>query len=143
MTRRVSVRAIMADSAGRICLIHRLKDGRDYWVTAGGGVEAGETYHEALRREMLEEVGSTIIDISDAPVFELQNDTQHQMFFTCREVARGVPTGDEYLRASETNVYDVQFVPVAELAALPIAPPEIKAQLIVAATVFTRTAGSG
>lgn len=34
--------------------------GREWWVTPGGGVEAGESFTEAARREVHEETGLTI-----------------------------------------------------------------------------------
>ena len=41
----------------RILLCRHEKPGREYWLLPGGGVNAGESLVEALRRELAEEVG--------------------------------------------------------------------------------------
>ncbi len=52
---RIGVNALIFDSEGRILLGHR----RDinWWNLPGGGMEAGETVDEAVRREVYEETG--------------------------------------------------------------------------------------
>jgi ADP-ribose pyrophosphatase YjhB (NUDIX family) len=42
---------------GRILLCRQEKPGKEYWLLPGGGVDAGETLIEALRRELREELG--------------------------------------------------------------------------------------
>ncbi len=59
------VGAVIADSDGRVLLLHRPAD--DYlgglWELPSGGVEPGETLTEALRREVAEETGLTVTEI--------------------------------------------------------------------------------
>ncbi|MFI6352299.1 NUDIX domain-containing protein [Streptomyces sp. NPDC050743] len=58
---RRSARAILLDDE-ELVLIKCIKPGRDpYWVTVGGGVEAGDhTIEAALHREVFEELGGTV-----------------------------------------------------------------------------------
>ena len=55
---RYAVRAVIVDAADRVLLYRFVSPGgRSFWATPGGGVEAGETANEAMRRELREEVG--------------------------------------------------------------------------------------
>ncbi|MBM3210137.1 NUDIX domain-containing protein [Candidatus Saccharibacteria bacterium] len=58
--RRVNLRGIIYKDGKILC--QRLKSGsdgieRDYWCTPGGGIDFGESLHEGLTREMIEETG--------------------------------------------------------------------------------------
>ncbi|NGO74739.1 NUDIX domain-containing protein [Streptomyces sp. YC504] len=54
---RHSARGLILDPADRILLCRFDNPDLVVWSTPGGGVEPGETVREALRRELLEEVG--------------------------------------------------------------------------------------
>lgn len=56
---------ILYDSQNRLLLQHRTKDARllpDHWAFFGGGLNAGETSLEALKRESLEEINHKVIN---------------------------------------------------------------------------------
>lgn len=62
MRKRPSSRLLIVDQKQRILLFHFVFDagplaGQKYWATPGGAVEAGESFPETARREMLEETG--------------------------------------------------------------------------------------
>lgn len=60
MSRRVAVRAIVMDGDKLFCVRHKAYAGmaeRTFWCTPGGGVDEGEELKEALKREIVEEVG--------------------------------------------------------------------------------------
>lgn len=63
-TYRISVKAAIKDSDGRILLL-REKDGS--WELPGGGLEHGEDAKAALAREIAEETGLTVEWMSDQP----------------------------------------------------------------------------
>ena len=53
---RIRVSAILRWS-DRVLLCRHEKGGKEYWLLPGGGVHSGENLLQALRRELLEEVG--------------------------------------------------------------------------------------
>ena len=57
-SQRHTVRAII-ERDGKLGMLHKLT--YDYYAFPGGGIEEGETYHEALIREVHEETGLRVI----------------------------------------------------------------------------------
>jgi 8-oxo-dGTP pyrophosphatase MutT (NUDIX family) len=57
---RPSARALLVDTDGCILLAEFVLPHMRLWATPGGGIEPGETSREALRRELIEEVGLTL-----------------------------------------------------------------------------------
>lgn len=51
---RVSLKAVIRDGAGRVLVV---KENQADWSLPGGGWDHGESEHEALARELFEEVG--------------------------------------------------------------------------------------
>lgn len=61
---------------GKILLMRRLKNGQEYYVFPGGGVEEDENTEEALKREMKEELSIDIVN--PKLIFELENQLKSQ-----------------------------------------------------------------
>lgn len=54
---REAVRALIIDPNDHVLLAHLAFPARSVWVLPGGGLEPGESHHEGLLRELVEEVG--------------------------------------------------------------------------------------
>lgn len=110
---------------GKILLIRRVKNGQEYYVFPGGGVEEGESFEEALRREIREELS---IDIeTPKPIFQPENQfrdrygghmigypNEHYFFI---EKFSGKPElgGPEKKRMDDQNQYFLEWVEWIEL----------------------------
>ncbi len=120
-----TVGALIFDPAGRLFLMRSHKWGGRY-VVPGGHVELGETLEAALRREVAEETGLAIRDITFVCMQEFIFDPVfwrpgHFIFFdyACRTDATEVRLNDE--------AEDYAWVTVDEALRLPVEPYTVKA----------------
>lgn len=58
-----SVSAIILNSSGKVLLTHNKSHGPDFWKLPQGGVEPGESLQEAIKREVLEELGTNDLEV--------------------------------------------------------------------------------
>ena len=59
---RVSVKALLTNDRNQVLV---LKEGQDFWSLPGGGLEHGELQPDCLRREIMEELGVSDIEIGE------------------------------------------------------------------------------
>lgn len=63
--------AVIIIDKGKVLLLHRIKDGREYYVIPGGTIEDNETPEQAAVREIKEEtnldikLGKKVLEVSD------------------------------------------------------------------------------
>jgi ADP-ribose pyrophosphatase YjhB (NUDIX family) len=128
VTRR-SARAILIDGPD-LLLIKRTRPGQaPYWVTIGGGVEPEDaTLEDAVRREVLEEIGAQIENL--AQVFVIKDSVedgiaiQHVFLAELAPVELVDATGAE-LNIPSRGDYELVRVPFTTegLAAIDLKPP--------------------
>lgn len=127
---RQKVRAVVMSDSGEFLLVrpHGYRDGE--WTLAGGGVEEGETPHQAMRREIAEELGVTLeedleaLPVASRFVYEatykasrnLDHDGQDAVMFLVR-----LPS-DTSLRLQAEEIADARWFSLKDaLTAFPVA----------------------
>lgn len=75
---RLSTKMLVTDKEGRVLVILR-PDGM--WDLPGGGVEHGEEIHDALRREVKEEIGGIVKTIEKYPTYVWTQERDHEGYF--------------------------------------------------------------
>lgn len=94
----------------KVLLIHRFKNGSEYWVLPGGGVEDEESLEESLLREVLEETSLNVIDFKLLGEHPGENDHLHifyEVFTSGDEPTLGGPEKDNM---SDDNIYILEWV---------------------------------
>ena len=61
---RCASRLVLIDERGHVLLFRQSINGVTFWGIPGGGVERGETWEDAARREAAEELGASEIDLT-------------------------------------------------------------------------------
>lgn len=130
---------------GAILLMHRIKNGKEYYAVPGGKVEDGETPELAACREAKEEtnldvvIGEKIMEF-EREIYEsdgeknyhgVNNGVVKEYFFLVNsfsgEVALG---GPEVERNSESNHYALEWVSFANLPSVELLPLNVKNFLV-------------
>lgn len=116
----------------KMLLFWRYRNGREYYVTPGGTMEAGESEEETLLRELYEELN--INGIIDRKLFSLENTgefkrTDHYYLVTdfSGEIKLGAP---ELTHQHKENIYRPEWIPLKELASYDLMPEALKYKII-------------
>lgn len=109
---RTDVRASAIILKGeKILLIHRKKNGEEYWVFPGGGVEDTETAAEGIVREVKEETNLDVLKYELAFMAYNEASKKEEPFYLC-DVSGGEPKiiGEEKDRHNPENRYQLEWV---------------------------------
>ena len=130
---RNSAKAVIIRDGSILLQCNRDRRG-PYWLLPGGGQKHGETLHDALRREVLEETG---LQITPGPLIHIReyigahhefaelDSRVHQVefMFLC-ESAPGSSVSPP--AGPDENQVGVEWVPLEELGGLPVYPSALK-----------------
>jgi 8-oxo-dGTP pyrophosphatase MutT (NUDIX family) len=117
---------------GMILLIHRLRDGEEYFVLPGGGVEEGESIEEATIREVKEE---TSFDAKiNKKLWEFSNEyngniKMHYFYLVTDFSGELKLGGEEAEQNSPENHYELEWHKLDKIQNLPLYPEIVKEKL--------------
>lgn len=128
---KTRVRAVIIQD-GLLLLIHRIKEGKEYWVFPGGGLEDFDASpEEGLIRECLEELG---VNVEVKELFmEKPYENQVELFYNCNIVGGelGKGEGPEATRdPKQWGIYEIQKIPMSLLSDKNIYPPDVRDKII-------------
>lgn len=120
MSKRVCA-VIIKDN--KVLLMRRIKEGQEYFVFPGGGIEKDESVENAIIREVKEELS---LDAKiDKLLFQIENRGQQELYFLIKEFS-GTPKlgGPEKERMSENNQYYPEWLDLSVASNLSNLYPE-------------------
>ncbi|HON15916.1 MAG TPA: NUDIX hydrolase [Spirochaetota bacterium] len=117
---RIRVAGILI-RGNRLLLIAHKKNNEVYWLLPGGGVDYGESLHEALRREFEEEL-NVAIDVKDLVLVSDSIDPSGKrhvvnICFLCNYL------GGDFVLGEDKRLHDFKFFSTEELSDITIFPP--------------------
>lgn len=110
------------DGQGKIMLNRRADAAAEMWEFIGGGVEAGESPLDAIKREISEEVGYMLQATDNLVFLETFQYESEKVSATVHAFKAKYPGTDTFSDSDETFVADLKLFTVGDALALPLLP---------------------
>mgnify|MGYP002620094336 CR=1 FL=1 len=121
MNIRNSARAVMVNERGEMLLLKFIFGSKTWWVTPGGGLEEGESFEEALKREVFEETGVKLDQIgpwvwTKEIVLEIEERTvlSHERYYLVRVAGQELELGN-MTELEKDTLLDIKWWSAAEI----------------------------
>lgn len=110
-----------------ILFMYRKKNGREFYVLPGGHMQEGESAEETLTREIMEESTIKVKNVKLAFEFKDYIKENSEYYYLC-ELESGTLQlgGEELIKNSPENIYELKWVPFGEISNLNILPKAAK-----------------
>lgn len=122
---------VLIKKEDKILLIHRIKNGEEYFVLPGGGVEEGESFLKTAIREAKEETGLDVV--LDKKLWDYWQDSfeeKHEIYLVTKFSGTLTLGGPEAERNSKENYYNLEWHSVNDLDKILIYPEGTKENII-------------
>ncbi len=131
---RVAIRAVaVLVKDDKVLLVHRTRNGKEFWVFPGGGVEEGENVEEAVVREV-EEEASTKCKIVKLLYTHIYSNLGHKQFYYLCDYISGNPKLGDFneleTMKNEDQTYEPGWIKIESLSKKLVYPLEIRDWLI-------------
>lgn len=131
---RKGVRAVAILIKGdKILLIHRTRQGKEFWVFPGGGVEKNEKVEDAVIRELKEEASISAVIIKLLYTHNYPNINHKHYFYLCKHVSGTPKLGDFnelQTMKNENQTYKPVWVEIKKLSKILLYPLGIRDWII-------------
>jgi 8-oxo-dGTP diphosphatase len=129
-----AARAIIFEG-DKILVMHRNKQGTQYFTLVGGQVKDSETEEEALVREVQEETGLEITGASLVFIEKHPEPYNQQYTFLCsvgphKDVAIQVAAEESFMNQIGINVHTPVWVPLSAFATLSFLSPQLQTAIM-------------
>ncbi len=122
--------ALIITRGNKVLLMHRFKDGFEYYVFPGGGLKDAEKPAEAAKREAKEELNLDVV--LGKEIFKNINRGDSEVYFGVKKISkhRIKIIGEELERQSKNNVYHSEWVDFKNLSQINLLPENAKDKLL-------------
>lgn len=105
----------------KVAVIKRIRNGMEYYVFPGGGIEVDESPEEATIREVYEELGVEIAINEHLGSVEFHG-MQHYFLASIVGGTFGTGQGEEFEESRNRGQYEPMWIPIATLGTLDVRP---------------------